>query len=59
MAESESASEVLPYRFGPVSVLNYSDNEDSTSESERYWKDILVVNILILERIGIGKIYSW
>ena len=34
MAERESASEVLPYRFEPVSVSNYSDNEDSTSESE-------------------------
>ena len=34
MAEHESTSEVLPYRFEPVSVSNYSDNEDSTSESE-------------------------
>ena len=34
MAESESASKVLPYRFEPASVSNYSDNEDSTSESE-------------------------
>ena len=34
MAERESMSEVLPYRFEPVSVSNYSDNEDSTSESE-------------------------
>ena len=34
MAESESASEVLPYHFEPVSVSNYSNNEDSTSESE-------------------------
>ena len=34
MAKSESASEVLPYRFEPVSFSNYNDNEEHTSESE-------------------------
>ena len=34
IAVSESASEVLPYYFEPVSIASYSDNEDSSSESE-------------------------
>ena len=34
MAESKSASKVLPYCFEPMSVSNYSKNEDSISESE-------------------------
>ena len=34
MAESKSASEVLPYHFEPMSVSNYSNNEDSISKSE-------------------------
>ena len=34
MDESESTNKVLHYCFEPVSVSNYSDNEDSSSETE-------------------------
>ena len=32
--KSKNASKVLPYHFRPLSVSNYSDNEESNSESE-------------------------
>ena len=35
MVESESASEVLPYHFEPVSVLNYNDNEDIVAVNQK------------------------
>lgn len=34
MAEKDSGSEIMPYRFEPVSVSSYSDDESSSSESE-------------------------
>ena len=34
MAEGETNSEIVPYRFEPVSVTNYSDPDTSSSESE-------------------------
>ena len=34
MAEGETTAEIVPYRFEPVSVSNYSDQDTSSSESE-------------------------
>ena len=34
MAEVETSSEIVPYRFEPVSVSNYSDPDTSSSKSE-------------------------
>ena len=34
MAEGETTGEIVPYRFEPVSVSNYSDQDTSSSESE-------------------------
>ena len=34
MAEGETTGEIVPYRFEPVSVSNYSDKDTSSSESE-------------------------
>ena len=34
MAECKSESEIMPYRFEPMSVLRYSDDESDSSESE-------------------------
>ena len=33
MAEGETTGEIIPYRFEPVSVFNYSDQDTSSSES--------------------------
>ena len=34
MAEGETIGEIVPYRFEPVSVSNYSDPDTSSSKSE-------------------------
>ena len=34
MAEGETGGKIVPYRFEPVSVFNYSDPDTSSSESE-------------------------
>ena len=34
MAEGETTGEIVPYRFEPVSISNYSDQDTSSSESE-------------------------
>ena len=34
MADGETSSKILPYRFEPVSVSNYSDPDTSSSKSE-------------------------
>ena len=34
MAEGETTGEIVPYRFEPASVSNYSDQDTSSSESE-------------------------
>ena len=34
MAEGETTGEIVPYRFEPVSVSNYSDQDTSSSKSE-------------------------
>ena len=44
MAEGETSSKILPYRFEPVSVSNYSDPDTSSSESEtdiREWASFM------------------
>ena len=48
MAESEGASKMLPYCFEPVSVSNYSYNEQSTTESESNIRE----QASFMERLG-------
>ena len=39
MAEGETTGEIVPYRFVPVSISNYSDPDTSSSESETYIRE--------------------
>ena len=48
MAEGETSSEIVPYRFEPVSVFNFSDPDTSSSKSETDIRE----HASFMERLG-------